>query len=222
MNRKELREAAREDLDDIAKPYGWSDSFLNRAANEAEREACRRARLLVDSEESEITRIETQASERHYALDPRVIFVRRVLSSRRTIPIEKIRTKDMDCRAPGWESHEGEITHYLRDQVTGKLTVYRKPTADTIATLSLTVVRLPLKAMDADGASPEIHVSYHESLRHWMVYRAYMKPDEDTYRPDKAREALARFEAEFGKPSSAQDEEWITEQHHHDLEEGIY
>jgi hypothetical protein len=51
MNLKELRLAAREDLDDTAKPYLWSDAFLNNGANEAENEAARRARLIVDSSE---------------------------------------------------------------------------------------------------------------------------------------------------------------------------
>jgi hypothetical protein len=47
------------------------------------------------------------------------------------------------------------------------------------------------------------------ALRHWIAYRAYLKPDEDTYRPDKAKEAMALFEQEFGPKSSAIDEAWI-------------
>jgi hypothetical protein len=221
MNRKELREAIREDLDDLAKPYLWSDAFLNRALDEAESEACRRARLIVDSSDSAVCRIATTLNENTYDLDDRIIFVRRVLSSGRTTPLRKISYKDLDGRYPGWESQTGAISHYCLDFTTGKLVTDRKPTASEVVTLSLTVVRTPLKGLETDGAEPEIKPRYHFSLRHYAVFLAYMKPDEDTYRPDKAKMAEALFTQEFGKKSDAKDEAWIEREHGYDQDEGL-
>jgi hypothetical protein len=157
-----------------------------------------------------------------YALDPRIIFVRRVKSSLRSSPLCKRRFRDLDAEDPGWEERTGDVTQYLLDYQTGFLRTYRTPTAADLVTLGLTVVRAPLKAMAGDSATPEIAPRWHMSLRHWMVFLAYMKPDEDTYRPDKAKVALALFEQEFGKRSSAQDEKWINDNHGYDNDEGLY
>lgn len=222
MNLEQLEAAAREDLDDKAEPFLWSRSFLWNAANEAESEACRRARLIVQSSEGPATRIDLVVGEPTYKLHPSVIFVRRVKSPLRTQPLCKIRTRDLDTQNPGWEDALGDVTHFVLDSETGIFRPYRIPTSDTVTRLALTVVRTPLKPMSDKGHSPEILPRYHYALRHYMTFLAYMKPDEDTYRPDKAKIAMQLFEREFGPPSTAVDEKWIADNHGYDQDEGLY
>jgi len=45
----------------------------------------------------------------------------------------------------------------------------------------------------------------------WMLYRAYMRQDADTFNPNKAASALAEFVREFGEKKSMRNEEWIRE-----------
>jgi len=45
----------------------------------------------------------------------------------------------------------------------------------------------------------------------WMLYRAYMRQDADTFNPTKAAAALAEFVREFGEKKSMRNEEWIRE-----------
>lgn len=220
MKLKDLIAAFRDDVDDLKKPYLWSDSQVKRYANWAVNEACRRARLLVDSTTQEIVEITIAADEAVYDLDPRVLFVRRAKLASRTQPLSKYSYKDLDRSAPGWEDSEGDPSHYITDYDSGKLRLYPAPTVDDV--LTLTVVRLPLQDMEADNAEPEIKPHLHEALLYGMKYRAYMKQDSETKDGDKAAENLVMFEAEFGKPSTAIDENWIHQNHGADTEEGLY
>src|SRR5574337_1519197 len=77
MTLDEMRAAVRHDLQDNTKPYRWGDDFLTRAINEAETEACRRARLITDST-SALTRVSFRIGDPACKLDPRIMFVRRL------------------------------------------------------------------------------------------------------------------------------------------------
>lgn len=219
---KDLRALVRRDLDDTVAPYRWSNDVIDDALNEGEEEACRRGRLLLDSTTEEVCQIETVAEEVVYPLDPRIIFVRRVKSSRFSTPLTKIRQRDLDASYPGWQDKTGEVTHYCLDHTAGSLVTYKEPTALLVPELTLTVVRLPLKPMDADDDEPEINRRHHRDLRHWAVYRCFETPDEELNNPEKSAAGLAMFERTFGKQSTAVDEQWINANHGYDDDEGLF
>lgn len=216
MTLLDLIKKARAASQDMAKPYLWSDDEWKDWANEAEQEACRRARLIVDSENF------TKAVKVGGALidlDDRILFVRRAKLASVTTPIRPIHLADLDRCNPGWESYQGLVSHYIPDYQTGKLRLFRIPTvADT---LSLTVVRMPMNDMDM-GDEPEIAPRLHRFLSHWMLYRAYLKQDSDGFDADKAGRELGLFEKQFGPESTAMDETWIQHNHGYDDYEGLY
>lgn len=220
MNLGELRTAFRNDVDDTEAPYLWSDSDFERYLNDAEREAARRARLLIDSDTSATSSISVLSGTSSYALDSRVIFIRRAKLSSRTKPLTMANQRDMDEQIPGWESSTGTPTHYITDRRTGYISLYPSPTAN--ATLSLTVVRLPLVDMASDADVPEINARYHESLLHWVKYKAYLKKDPETLNEQEAKKHLDLFEQEFGQKSSAIEEEWIERQQQSDPYDGTF
>lgn len=76
MNLSDLITAYRDEARDTAKPPFVSDATARRYANQAESEACRRARLLIDST-SEFCEIEFSAGESVIELDSRIISIRR-------------------------------------------------------------------------------------------------------------------------------------------------
>lgn len=220
MTLRELIDIFRREVDDDVEPYLWTEEELIEYANDAEAEACRRARLLIDASTEAICQIAVVADTASYALDPRVIFVRRAKLAGSALPLARASVRDMDDAAPGWDTHTGTVRAYLSDVDTGRLRLYRTPTVDGV--LHLIVVRLPLTEMVSLDDSPEIHVRYQRSLRHWMHYRAYSKKDAETKDDKLAAEGMALFEQEFGKKSSAIDEEWIAREQAYDCWDGTY
>ncbi len=220
MNLEQIIAAARDRLDDNQEPYLWSDGELARFANDGEREACRRARLIIDSTTAEICQIALTDSEVNYELDSRILFIRRAKLAGRSPVLKRHSYKTLDRERPGWEAETGEPESYVPDQTTGQFRPY--PSPDTAGTVALTVIRLPLDDMTDDSDEPEIKPHLHESMGYWIDYRAYSKQDAETKNDDKAAAALSMFEQEFGKKSTAIDEMWIEREHGYEEDEGIY
>ena len=224
MKVADLLEITRVDLDDQVEPYLWGNTELIEAAADAEYEACRRARLLIDSSTAAVCQITVTVAEPLYALDDRVLFIRRAKMGLDERPLQRVSYRDLDAKVSGWEADTGAPTHYVTDFETGKVRLY--PIPDTDDTLSMTVVRLPLIPLNdvslTLNATPEIKLHYHRSLRFWMMHRAYSKPDADAMDKGKAAENLDKFEAEFGKKSSAIDEEWIEREQSADSYDGTF
>lgn len=198
----------RSEVDDTVAPYLWTDADALDYANDAQDEACRRARLLVDSTTPELCQLEVPLADAGLvALDERTLFVRRVRMAGRR-PMVRMSMQDMESMNPFWQDAAANTpTMFITDYETGKLLLW--PTPDTDVALDLTVVRLPLVEMNDGQDSPEIAPRMHRSLRYWMMFRAYSKQDSQANDPKKAAESLALFEQEFGKKSSALDETWI-------------
>jgi hypothetical protein len=208
MNLRDLTTLFRNEVDDTTAPFLWSDEEVTEFANDAEAEACRRARLLVDSSSADICALAVLAADAGLVtLDPRVMFVRRahVEGAR---PLARMNMQDMESDNPYWQNATaGTPRMFITDYETGKLLLWPAPDQDEV--LLLTVVRTPLEEMNDDDDTPEIAPRFHRSLRFWMMFRAYSKQDSQANDPKKAADSLALFEQEFGKKSSALDETWI-------------
>ncbi len=220
MNLTALINTARQRLDDLVEPYLWSRAQLVEYANDAERQAARNARLLTDSTTAAICSIAATANTVTYDLDPRIIHIRRVKGSWSTVPLQPASVIDLDRDRPGWEEDVGDPSHYVKDMDSGKLRPY--PTPATDGTITLTVYRIPLVDMDDGDDEPELRTAYHLGLVDWMEFRAYSRHDTQTMNPKAAQAAKDRFEAEFGKPSTAISEEWIRQQHGYTPDEGTF
>lgn len=208
MKLSDIMTLFRQEADDTVQPYLWDDDELIDFANDAQDEACRRARLLVDSSTPEVTALAVLASENGVLdLDERILFIRRARLSGRAALL-RMNMQDMENWNPMWQDMlAGTPTMFITDYSTGKLLLWPKPDADT--TLLLTVVRTAMDPMETPDDTPEIAPRYHRSLRFWMLYRAYSKQDSQANDPKKAADSLALFEQEFGKKSAAIDEAWI-------------
>lgn len=214
MNAGELIGEFRRQTDDAeADPSLWGDEELMLSLNEAEVEACRRARLLVDTQNktapNNVCRLTLVIGTEFYAVDPRVIYIRRALLVGRSLPLEPLDYRSLDYCQPGWQTRTGNVTGYVRGLDTGKFRPYRIPTA--VGSIDLLVVRQPLTPMAVPNDAPEINSRYHMSLLDWVYFRAYSKQDTETYDPNTAAKHLAMFEAEFGtrEKASALEEEWM-------------
>jgi hypothetical protein len=209
MQLADLIQLFRAEVDDLEEPFLWSDEEVIEFANDAQLEACRRARLLVDSSTSDICQLAvTAASNGLVELDPRLLFVRQVRFAGK-LPMRRMNMQDMAAFNPFWQDAPASVPYlFVTDYETGKVLFWPKPAADMTALA--TVVRDPLAEMNDGQDTPEISARHHRSLRFWMMFRAYSKQDAEANDPKKAADSLVLFEQEFGRKSSAIDEAWIT------------
>jgi len=221
VNVLELCNAFWKDMDDRGKPPLFEKPTVLRYLTQGETEAARRARLLRDSR-GLLSQLGVDANEPLVKRDRRIIFIRRARLASQPQPLAKIALVDLYQLNPDWENATpGTPTVYCTDYESGQILLY--PTSSIADTLKLTVIREPLKTLTEDDQLPELAPRYHEGIIHWARFRGYNNPDvEEKYDPDKARNALGEFEAEFGKRSSAVDETWIDERQGYDDGEGLY
>lgn len=214
MNLKQLRDALRDDIRDSTTPYLVSDGLAARLLNEAEMEAARRARLLVDST-SAMTQIAVTAGNPLVSLDPRIIKVRRARLASQVLPLQLRSVATMDAQYAGWDSDSvpASVPQILVVGAdSGVCRLYPPPiNADT---LQLIAVREPLALMSADDDAPEVPPRTHEGLLNWAKWRVYSNDDADLYDPKRAATAYQAFEAEFGPKRAIIDEAFEAENYH--------
>jgi len=210
MNLGVLIEQFRLLADDDAQPALWSDPELIRWINEAEVEACRRARLIVDSQTTAICSLTSAISAEFIVLDPRIIYLRRAEWVGRTLPLTPYDYRDLDREESGWRTRTitSNPRGYIRNLDSGKFRPY--PICTVAGTIKLTVVREPIAPMDTPEDIPEIGARYHMALLDWVFFRAYSKKDSQAFDPKLAAAHLEAFSAEFGtrEKASAVEEEW--------------
>ncbi len=224
MNLNTLITTAATRVDDLAAGKLWSRAEWIEYANDAQDEACRRARLLVDSTTAAVCSITLVDGTPTYDLHDSIIFVRRV----RLVQVSdgvalkvlgRVHAADLDRDVgPQWQEEVGQPRGYVPDIDDHQLRPYPTPDTDEWKA-TLTVVRTALVPavnetypMEDGDDEPEIRRRHHLGLVNWMLYRAYSKQDSQCYNPKAAAMFLADFEAEFGKKSSAIDEAWLAHQ----------
>jgi hypothetical protein len=204
----------RDDADDEAVPYLWSDAQLTRYANQSVEEAARRSRLLLDATTAAVCSYSVAENDPWITLHSSVIEIRHGQlrytdpedsSITRVYELRRSHAADLDDQC-GWRESAGDPCRYIIDMETGKVRFDHIPTR--VATFEIEVSRMPLTAMTDGGHVPDFPERYHLDLVQWMLYRAFSRRDADGNDNDAAIEALAKFELVFGPPSSVIDEQW--------------
>ncbi|MES2488545.1 MAG: hypothetical protein V4607_02050 [Pseudomonadota bacterium] len=201
MKLKDIIGGLRVILDDVAKPYLWQDDKLTAYLNEAQVEACIRARLIPDKD-SIITKVTVAANENEVELDPLITHVQRVYGlisgERRSLSRTSIETLDAEYDGR-WPSCKGQ-PRFFYDEI-DYLGVHPTPTVNT--SLMLAVYRLPLEPMDAADDEPEIPERFQIHLIEWAAHLCFMRRDSDSQDKPRANDHEARFTAIFGERPTA-------------------
>ncbi len=139
----EIIAAAREDfLDDAVVPYLWSDALLERYANEAEKEACRRASLLIDktnANDSEgsplpLASLQLVAGTTEYTISKKILRILRCVPSTISRSIDKKTEGWLDEIYPNWRTDDGDPLYFLEEK--NKLTVVPIPVVNIAQSVS--------------------------------------------------------------------------------------
>jgi hypothetical protein len=215
MTLDELIAEFRDQADDQAVPYLWDEPTLTRYANQADEEAARRSRLLLDATTEAVCKYDVTADDPWITLHASVIEVIHAQieftddedpPNKTTIYLDRELRYDLDRDRSCWREDKGDPGAFVPDIERGKLRFDRIPSRDGV--LRLEVSRLPLTAMSAGTHQPSMPGRYHIDLVQWMLYRAFSRRDSDGFDPNSAAKALAAFERVFGPPSSAIDEQY--------------
>ena len=202
MTLAELIASFRADADDLVSPYLWSAPDLTRWANEAEQEAALRANLLFDASTQAVCQIAIVAGTTSYALHAKVHDVEhaRIIDAAGNVTKLAILDRiELERIRPDWRYETRPPRALVRYD--GRIEVDCIP--DASYTLRLEVHRLPMTDMAADASTPEISAVHHRHLVHWMLHRAYARPDSETRDPGKSASAEAEFSKMFGRRPDA-------------------
>lgn len=187
----DLIASIRDRLDDIAQPYLWSDTELAGYLNEAQREACVRAKLIRDRVTPAVVEISLTDSDVWYPLHQKIIQVDAAFYN-------GVRLYEMPEDGIEDTTTTGTPTYYVVDGQ--NIRVY--PLNTVAADLTLVAFRLPLANIDA-GHDPEIPEEHYYRLIDWAVRCAYLKRDSDAYDENRAATHESLFEKSFGKREDA-------------------
>lgn len=194
---------------DHGQPPLFTQSEVYDWANEAEREAAERGRLLADHTTEDVVQVALIAGQREYILHPKVIDVesariQRPGSNGGTRPLCIATLDDMRWgienrpNLSGWAD-----AFYIYGEPSGDgfdgihLVLDRKPEQNG-GILFMHVYRYPLLDMEAPDDEPEISPRHHDGLIDWMLHRAYSTRDMEGSASARADRHAAAFEARFG------------------------
>lgn len=185
----------------------WQDADIRAWLNEGQREACVRARLLVEAENPDVCRIDMVRGQKTYPLHPKIIEIidaRYQPKGERHAHMVTLKTREwldrFHRRGREWDWwHEHRPLHAVQDETSITL-IGRVHDGDVFW---LEAYRLPLKDMEADGDTPEIHEASHRHLIDWALYRAFGIPDSEAFDAERSDRALADFTRYFGLPVTA-------------------
>ena len=182
----EIIATVRDELDDKVPPFLWTDIDIVRYANRSQNELATKARVIVDSTTTAITQIAVVAGTEDYALDSRIVAVKRCRLASQARRLIGRSVYYLDNHKVGWELDSAATPiFYLLDRTTGFITIHPKPVLNDV--LLMTVNRIPLVQLDVNSLnnSPEIPVRHHNDLIIGVLSYAYNKKDTDHFDPRK-------------------------------------
>lgn len=197
-------------LDDLNKPYLWSDQELLDCTNDALRDAAIRANLVVQDDISIPFKQNTDLTWKDkYALASGILDVQSVrLNSQLTYTLLRTSMRRQEQYYGGRPVQTGKPWAYALDKTqagtgddTGifvrSITFIGTPIeADTAL---LDVLRLPaLMDLDYRDDVPEIDEIWHPDLIYGITELAYLKRDADTFDPKRSARDGAIFTEKFG------------------------
>lgn len=205
MNLRDLIDQYRSRTGDTEKPYLWSDQDITGFYNEAQVEACVRARLIFDAD-SRFLSIPLRANTGEYEINPSIlqngivdVYVDGYAGT--TCPGFMLRGTDQSAldreRWFHYRSQTGRPIYFMQDGHTLRLA----PIPNNTGTLRMAVYRVPAceEKLEDDDDEPVISNQLHLRLVDWALYLGYSVNDAEKVNPEKAALAEARFDASFGK-----------------------
>jgi len=187
----------------------WSDDFLVRQLNEAQRKLARRAWCIIEEGVVPAGVISLVTGVAVYALHKSVLRVYWAMPSDQTWPL----ARTSETRLLGQRNVDdgnfnidtsvvaetGRPVAFATDAGTRQMRVFRTPSAtENGLAISLKIARLPITWFTVDNmdGAPEVPEDYHELLCRYAAGKALTLPNVDGQQRAIGRELLAEFDQE--------------------------
>jgi hypothetical protein len=186
--------------DDKSAPYLWEDDEIALWAHQGYYELAKLAKCIRDKTTTAVCSITIPANSppASYTLHSKIIEIYSVKHSAKYTPMDKKNEAELDATISNWWSRTSTIPdYYLQDTDLTKIVLVPAPTAG--GTLTLSVARLPLidlypyVAEGTDNEPSEIRADWQPYILEYILHKAYMKDDVETYNEKKSAAAWARF-----------------------------
>lgn len=192
MNSTELIETFREEMNDTAAPYLWSDALLYRYLNEAQEMFCRLTEGIEDSSTADICRLTITAGVDWYPISRKILKIREAVDVGTGRPYPVMNMEKASEHGVVFNGNPGPLKLFVTGLQKHMLRAWPMPAFST--TVELRVFRLPLEAItDSGDQELEIDEQHHLALLMWVKARAYGKEDAETFDRRKADEYEVRF-----------------------------
>lgn len=197
MTLSELEIMFRTKVGDLVVPYTCPSVTFRAYLNAAEREACRRTRLIFDSTTEAVCEITVTTGNQVFNLPTTILeIVRAYLIDASGDHINLVNTDktELDRLFPDWRTTTKTPGRYMVEETTIEL----DSIADEDYTLKLEVYRLPIANILLPTDSPEIAPAHHERLLDWCAKEYNLLSD-----PVTAQFYTVMFEGYFGVEKTA-------------------
>ena len=198
MTLAQLIQAYRIASSDLALPPLVEDADLATMFNEAERQACIRARLAHESDDPDICTIPVVADTATYPIHPALYEIDYSAflpdGDTRKQPIALVSQEWLSARFEDWRDKVGIPEYAIQKDNAIRLV----PRPDRAGTFFMEGYRTPKVEMTADDDVPEINAQHHMQLVHWVLHRVYSIPDSELLDLTKAEREEAAFTRYFG------------------------
>lgn len=201
MNAGELCGAFREDVGDVRRPYLWSESEVWRYANDAHRMFVRLIGGIQDFT-SAATSVAIIANDAVGTLDPSILRILSATLRSTGLDIGLINYTDLGksvetdyglLRTIKLDNTVGDVHSGVIGMEQNKIRWINVPAVDD--DVDLIIRRLPRARLVDDSDELEgVHEDHHSELLNWMEYKAFLKPDADTFDKGRADVCKALFE----------------------------
>lgn len=203
MNLQALISRFRTDANDKAAPYFWSDADVTAWLNDAVNEAAIRGRLIHESSNPGMCKINIVPGQSVYSIHP-TMFELDYLTFKATGESKGNRVwlmsqDDLNDDVPDWRDRTGDPTYAVQ----GDKNLRLAPMPIRAGVLSIEGYRLPRVPMEGMDDSPEINSAHHAYLVQWALHRAFSIPDSEMFDPNRSALAEQEFTRYFGlRPDS--------------------
>lgn len=189
---------------DKVEPYFVDDSEVTAFLNEAVTEAAIRGRLIFESSNPDICRVEVQKGEALYQLHPAIYELSSAIfhpaDGSRPVRLSLTSVGHLDASMPtdrrertGTPCHMAQHDKYFR----------LAPVPEMNGLITLEGYRVPEHAMEDQDDTPEIGDIHHLHLIQWVLHKAFSIPDAEFFDPQRSESALQAFTDYFGlRPDS--------------------
>jgi hypothetical protein len=218
MTLEELIRRFRVAAGDKTAPYLFPDEDVTDWLNDAQEQACIRARLLREDANTDVTRITLSVGTHTYRLHESLyeIIALNLIQAAGGDPVSLvIKSREwLDANMPRWRFTEDPARYVIQDETSIRV-VGTFAVGDRI---DMECYRLPLEPMANDADEPEIHRAAHVHLIDWALHRAFSVPDAEGFDATRSQKSETDFTAYFG-PLPDADMRRITR---HDVEHHNY